>query len=177
MRPTNRITATVLAAAVIAATSALAADGNRKSFSTKLFGYEEVPAVNSAATGTLELSIANNEQSVDYTLTYSGMQGTVTQSHIHFAQKGVNGGIMVWLCGTAALPGPAGTPACPGQGGSVSGTFGAGNIIGPVGAQQMTPGDLASVIDALRNGVAYANVHTTLSPGGEIRGQIGSSQP
>ena len=177
MRPTNRFTATILAAAAIAATSAIASDGNRKSFATNLLGYEEVPAVNTAATGTLQLSIANNEQSVDYTLAYSGMQGIVTQAHIHFAQKGVNGGIMVWLCGSAVLPGPAGTPACPGQGGSVSGTFGAGQVIGPLVNQQMTPGDLAGVIDALRNGVAYANVHTTLSPGGEIRGQIGTSQP
>jgi hypothetical protein len=26
----------------------------------------------------------------------------------------------------------------------------------------------------MRAGVAYANIHTTVSPGGEIRGQIGS---
>lgn len=175
MRIPKPVSASVLAVAALAAATAVA-DGNRKSFATTLWGYEEVPAVNTVATGNLALRIANNEQSVDYTLAYSGMQGTVTQAHIHFAQKGVNGGIMVWLCGTAALPGPAGTPSCPGQGGSVSGTFGAGQVLGP-GAQQLTAGDLASVIDALRGGVAYANVHTTLSPGGEIRGQIGTSQP
>lgn len=159
--------------ALLAALPATASDGNRKSFTTKLTGYQEVPAVNTAASGTLELRIANNEQSVDYTLSYSGLQGNITQAHIHFAQKGVNGGIMVWLCGTAALPGPAGTPACPTPGGSVSGSFAAGQVLGPAGAQQITAGDLASVIDALRNGVAYANVHTSISPGGEIRGQIG----
>ena len=173
-----RLTKIALVAMLAALPAAAANDGNRKSFSTTLFGYEEVPAVNSpAATGTLELSIANNEESVTYTLSYSGLKGAVTQSHIHLGQKSVNGGIMVWLCGTVALPGPAGTPACPIPGGSVSGSFNAGNVIGPVGAQQVTPGDLAAVIDALRNGVAYANVHTSLSPGGEIRGQIGTSQP
>jgi hypothetical protein len=171
------VSAFVLAAAALAAATPVAADGARKSFATTLWGYEEVPAVNTVATGTLELRIANNEESVDYTLSYSGLQGSVTQAHIHFAQKGVNGGIMVWLCGTAALPGPAGTPACPGQGGSVSGTFGSGQVLGPGGAQQITAGDLASVLDALRGGVAYANVHTSISPGGEIRGQIGTSQP
>jgi hypothetical protein len=38
--------------------------------------------------------------------------------------------------------------------------------------QQLNAGDLAAVITAIRAGAAYANVHTTLSPGGEIRGQI-----
>jgi len=36
-------------------------------------------------------------------------------------------------------------------------------------------GELADVIAAICAGVAYANVHTTLSPGGEIRGQIKAS--
>ncbi len=170
MRLSLRITALSVA---FAATCALADHGDsRKFFSTTLRGYEEVPAVNTAASGNIELRIRNDEQSVEYTLKYSGLQGAVTQAHIHFAQAGVNGGIMVWLCGTAALPGPAGTPACPVGSGSVSGTFGAPQVIGPAG-QQIPATDLASVIDALRGGVSYANVHTSLSPGGEIRGQIG----
>jgi hypothetical protein len=36
--------------------------------------------------------------------------------------------------------------------------------------------EVDEVIDAIRAGVAYANVHTTpLSQGGEIRGQINAS--
>jgi hypothetical protein len=31
---------------------------------------------------------------------------------------------------------------------------------------------LAAVLTAIQAGAAYANVHTTVSPGGEIRGQI-----
>lgn len=170
--------ATRIAAAVLVALAlpAAAADGNRKSFSTTLFGYEENPAVNTPATGSIELNIANNEESVSYTLSYSGLKGNVTQAHIHLGARGTNGGIMVWLCGTGTNPGPAGTPACPTPGGTVSGSFNAGNVLGPA-AQLLTPGDLASVIDALRNGVSYANVHTSLATGGEIRGQIGTSQP
>ena len=168
---------TLAVLAVLAALPAAAAnDGARKTFSTTLFGYEENPAINTPATGTVELRIANNEESVDYTLSFSGLKGNVTQSHIHLGNRHTNGGIMVWLCGTAALPGPAGTPACPIPGGTVSGSFNAGNIIGPA-AQLLTAGDLASMIDALRNGVAYANVHSTAVPSGEIRGQIGTSQP
>jgi hypothetical protein len=33
-------------------------------------------------------------------------------------------------------------------------------------------GGLNAVIKAIHAGAAYANVHTTVSPGGEIRGQI-----
>jgi len=45
-------------------------------------------------------------------------------------------------------------------------------IAGSMTPQQLTAGDLADVIKAIRAGVAYANVHTSVSPGGEIRGQI-----
>jgi len=38
------------------------------------------------------------------------------------------------------------------------------------------PGELDEVIDAIRAGLAYANVHSTQSPGGEIRGQLGRGE-
>jgi hypothetical protein len=139
-----------------------------------LVGYEEVPAVATRADGVVEARVARDGQSVDYTLAYAGLQGTVTQSHIHFAQKSVNGHIVVWLCGTATNAGPLGTPTCP-QSGTVTGTFTAANVIGSSGAaaaQQLAPFDLATFIDAMQSGIAYVNVHTSLSPGGEIRGQV-----
>ena len=47
-------------------------------------------------------------------------------------------------------------------------------IAASTAAQQVTAGELEEVIAAMRSAVAYVNVHTTLSPGGEIRGQIGA---
>jgi hypothetical protein len=138
-----------------------------------LIGYEEVPAVDTVAAGTFEARIAPDEKSVDYTLTYSGLQAPVIMSHIHFAQRSVNGSIIVWLCGTPGNAGPAGTATCPGTSGTVSGTFTAANVgASSTATQQFKAGDLASLIDAMRSGIAYVNVHSTLSPGGEIRGQI-----
>jgi hypothetical protein len=139
---------------------------------TRLSGYEEVPAVSTLASGEFRAMISPDETFIDYELTYSGLQAPVTQAHIHFAQPAVNGGIVVWLCGTAALPGPAGTPSCP-ESGTVSGTIFAAQVVGSATpSQQLTAGDWAEVIDAIRAGSAYSNVHTLVSPGGEIRGQI-----
>ena len=38
--------------------------------------------------------------------------------------------------------------------------------------QQLSAGDLADMLRAMRVGAAYVNVHTAVSPGGEIRGQV-----
>ncbi|MDQ3026846.1 MAG: CHRD domain-containing protein [Pseudomonadota bacterium] len=139
----------------------------------ELIGYEEVPAVATRADGMFEARVARDGQSVEYTLAYTGLQGAITQAHIHFAQKSVNGAIVVWLCGTGTTAGPTGTPTCP-QSGTVSGRFTAANVLASATTQQLAAGDLATFIDAMQSGVAYVNVHTSLSPGGEIRGQVGS---
>jgi hypothetical protein len=94
----------------------------------------------------------------------------------------VNGAIVVWLCqGATRLPAAAAVPPppeCPlAPGGTVSGTITAANVVtqaaGSAGAaQQINAGELAEVIAAIRAGNAYVNVHSGVSPGGEIRGQI-----
>jgi hypothetical protein len=139
-----------------------------------LTGYEEVPVVSTVATGEFVGMINPGDQSIDYQLTYSGLQGTVTQAHIHVAQLSVNGSIVIWFCGTAALPGPPGTPTCTPGSGTFTGTITAANVVaGGTATQQLAAGELAEVIAAMRAGAAYANVHTSpLSGGGEIRGQI-----
>ncbi len=130
----------------------------------------EVPAGLSAGRGRFVADVDAFDQRVDYRLTYDGLEGTVLQSHIHIAQPNVNGGIMVWLCGTTANPGPAGTPTCP-QSGAVEGTIRPENVIA-VTAQGVDAGNFADFLAAVRSGLAYANVHSTRSPGGEIRGQV-----
>jgi hypothetical protein len=80
----------------------------------------------------------------------------------------------VFLCSNLGN-GPAGTQLCPPPPATVSGTFTATDVIGPT-AQGIAPGELAELIDAIRAGKAYANVHSTRNPGGEIRGQINADR-
>jgi len=163
----------------IAVALAAPALSHAEQIQASLIGYEEVPAVSTVASGTFRAMI-NKDNSIDYELTYGGLQGTVQQSHIHVAQAGVNGSIVIWLCQTATTQAPAAvkdiTPFCP-QAGTVTGHITADNVIaGSMANQQLAAGELDEAIAAIRAGVAYANVHTTpLSPGGEIRGQIKAS--
>jgi hypothetical protein len=158
------------------------ADRDGDKIRARLTGFEEVPSVSTVARGEFDAEISRDEQFIDYKLTYSGLQGTVTQAHIHFGQRHTPGAIVIWLCGSATNPGPAGTQACPPStpaGVTVTGTIRAADVVVPpatTGAQQIAAGELAEVISAIHAGAAYANVHSTLSPAGEIRGQIRGSR-
>jgi hypothetical protein len=138
-----------------------------------LTGYEESPSVSTTARGAFSAEIDADSDEIRYSETFSGLQAPVTQSHIHIAQPGVNGSVVIFLCQTAANPDPTGlAPQCP-QEGTVTGKITMANVIaGATASQQLQAGDLDAVITAIRAGFAYANVHTTASPGGEIRGQI-----
>lgn len=140
-------------------------------FSASLHPAHEVPSVSSpAAEGEFSAKLDPNADSIEYSLTFSGLQAPVVQSHIHFAQPDVNGAIIVWLCGTPGTPGPEGTQTCP-QSGTITGTITPANI-GAAATQGIAVGDFDEFVDAMRDGLAYANIHTTQSPGGEMRGQI-----
>jgi CHRD domain len=147
------------------------AHGNKGRFlKATLRGIEEPPSVITDASGEFKARIMNGDTAIAYELSYENLEGTVTQGHIHVGQRGVNGGISVWLCGTATNPGPAGTPTCP-QTGTVSRTVTAAEVVGPAG-QGVSAMEFEALLKALRSGVTYANVHSSLFPGGEIRGQI-----
>lgn len=135
----------------------------------ELQGFEEVPAISTTGSGEFRGKISSDETSIEYELSYANLTGTAFVAHIHLGQRGVNGGVIAFLCGGE------GKPACP-PSGMVTGTVTASDVIGPAG-QGIAPGEFDELLQAIRQGVTYANVHTNLFPGGEIRGQIkGSSR-
>jgi len=136
----------------------------------RLTGYEEVPALSTTGSGKFEARISRFSDKIEYRLSYRDLEGTVTQSHIHLGNEGVNGGISVFLCSNLGN-GPAGTQACPPQPATITGTLEAADVIGPAG-QGITAGQFDELVDAIRAGATYANVHSTLYPGGEVRAQL-----
>ncbi len=115
---------TAFAASVCLSGLVASAQGGGK-YSAALVPDQEVPAVSSAASGTITLDIDEGEREIAYELSYSGLSSDVAQAHIHFAQPGVNGGIVLWLCQATATPAPAlgiDPPQCP-ESGSVAGVL------------------------------------------------------
>ena len=174
----HRTMLAAVACALAMGTAPVLADRDNDHFSARLSGFEEVGglgagqtgAILSGGTATLDLQLDRNAQTLTYTLEFSGLSTDVLQAHIHFGKRHVGGGVMVFFCSNLGN-GPAGTPACPAGGGTVTGTVGAAGVVGPAG-QGVTAGDFNAVIEALDSHTAYANIHTTKFPAGEIRGQI-----
>jgi hypothetical protein len=137
-----------------------------------LSGYAEVPAVSSRASGAFSGTLSDDQTSIDYTISWNQkLTSDVTQAHLHFAQAGVNGAIVVFLC-TNLGNGPVGTQSCPVGAGEVSGSITAAEVGGIASAQGIDAGQFGKLVRALKAGALYANVHTTSFPAGEIRGQV-----
>ncbi|MGH7332548.1 MAG: CHRD domain-containing protein [Candidatus Rokuibacteriota bacterium] len=133
---------------------------------TGLTGFEEVPVISTTGSGAFFARIPPGDSAIEFVLVYEDLEGgSVTQAHIHLAQAGVNGAIVIHFCGSG------GKPACPAPPASIAGVLTSADVVA-VPAQGIAAGDLGEVIRAIRVGKAYANVHTTNFPGGEVRGQI-----
>jgi CHRD domain len=162
------VTVVGLLGVVAAAAVAGGGHGNIREFLT---GYQEDPAAIST-TGFGDFKAKVRDGKIEYRLSYGGLEGDITQSHIHFGNKNASGGICVFLCQRGQANAPAGTPECPaGRTGMVAGEVDASDVIGP-GPQGINAGEFDEVVQAIRAGRTYANVHSSLYPGGEIRAQL-----
>src|SRR6266850_515864 len=157
-------------------------DGSALRFSTRLSTFNEVPPKANGANGTFRAQLSEDGTTLSWTFTWSGLSGPPSAAHIHFGLKGANYPVMTFFCGgpkgNAAIP-PK--PDCPQTtSGSITGTTTATDIIAlntPGSADQaIDQHDFAGFLRALGAGSAYANMHTTRFPGGEIRGQIAADR-
>jgi CHRD domain-containing protein/lectin family protein len=139
-------------------------------FTAQLDGGQEVPPRTTEATGEATFQFREETQ-LDFTLTVFNVQNLVA-AHIHCAPAGENGAVGVTLYG----------PVAPG-GGAVDTFSTEGTITAPDAGNGCEWADVAAVVEAMRSGTAYVNVHTDDGddppdtgpgdfPGGEIRGQI-----
>ena len=143
---------------------------------TTLKPSEEVPAVSSVAKGFFKATIDTENETISYELSYEGLEGSVTQAHIHFGQAFTAGAVSVYFC--TNLPLPTVTPPivqpppCPASPATLTGTLTAANVSQTGGAQGLDAGQFDELVKAIRRGHTYVNVHSSRFPGGEVRGQL-----
>ena len=129
-------------------------------FSAQLDGAHEVPANTSGATGSATFQV-RPDGSIDYRLEVAQISN-VRAAHIHLGAAGANGPVVVTLFENA-------------EGVSVhdrtriaAGRISAAQIVARTGFS----GTPAELLQRMRQGRTYVNVHTTRFPGGEVRGEV-----
>jgi CHRD domain len=116
-------------------------------FKTTLSGASEVPAVTSAGTGSVTVTLNEAAKQITVDGTYSGLSSVVSSPYAHIhgpALAGANAGVVFTLTYDAATSGKLG------------GTF------------TLTDAQIAD----LNAGKYYVNVHTANFGSGEVRGQL-----
>ena|ERR1700754_1611324 len=109
-------------------------------------GAQETPAVSTTATGSLSGTYNKSTNSLNYTITWTGLSSTVVAAHFHGpAAMGVSADPLVTI--------------------TVSNTGVTATATGTVAVDDATE-------QALLDGKVYYNIHTVNNPNGEIRGQV-----
>jgi len=149
-------------------------DGDNRRFKAPLDGWQEVPSVVTDGEGRFKARLVDRD-TIEFWLSYEELMAAPIQAHIHIGSHHENGGVSGWLCGPAANTNQG---LCPseqeddGFEGELHGFIERDDVTGPT-AQGVEPGEIEDLIRAMRNDEAYANVHTSRFPGGEIRGDLG----
>ena len=147
------VNATNLEPVVVGSQSAAFAQQQSQMFTANLEGSNEVPPVNTSATGTAHLQVSPDGKNMMYDISATNLNGFM-MAHIHQGKARENGQPI-----TSALP-------------IGKGKITSSDLQGPLLGKQIP--DLVNII---KSG-AYVNVHTDKNQNGEIRGQlmsIGSS--
>ena len=130
-----------------------------QNFVAHLSGDQEVPAKATLATGQAIFQLSKDGTELSYKLIVANLEN-VTASHIHLGQPGISGGVVVPLYTSGLISGTT-------NGILAEGVITNANLTGALAGKT-----LADLIAHIYNGNAYVNVHSSLYPGGEIRGQI-----
>ncbi|TVQ50320.1 MAG: CHRD domain-containing protein [Phycisphaerales bacterium] len=125
-----------------------AASASIITYNFDISGSQEVPAVDTPATGVGLVTINTETNLLTWDISYQDLIGTMTVAHFHGpADFGANAPVELDITDT-------GTP------GTQSGSF--------LGEAMITNDQMAQLLD----GLWYINIHSTFSPPGEIRGQV-----
>ncbi len=153
------LTSSVLSSALLSAFDGVTTVfAQEQKFNSKLTGQDEVPPKTTEATGTAFFFY--DGKSIHYEVDVTNINN-VTLAHIHQGKSGINGPVLVVLLNSESKPlGMVHGPLA-------QGNFTGADLKGPLSGKQ-----LSDLINMIKNGDAYVNVHTTQNPEGEIRGQL-----
>ena len=148
-------------ATILSVTLFLAGTAHAKElFKATLSGDQEVPPVSTQTSGKAFLRANNAKTKIEFQLHLRKGVG-ITQAHIHCAPAGQNGAVVAFLAGMHAagldINGKWISKATLTDGSIVNAACGA---------------TISELVDSMRAGNTYINVHSIANPAGEVRGQI-----
>jgi hypothetical protein len=173
-----RFTHALLLAAALPLAIAMPASAAILHYAASLSGSAESPPNSSTAVGNAEVTIDDLAHTMRVQASFIGLSGNTTACHIH-------GPTAVALTGTAGVA--TMTPAFTGfplgvTSGNLDATFDltlTATFNGPFVTAHLgtAAGAEAALLAMIASGQAYFNVHSTVVPGGEIRGFLQAFNP
>ena len=132
-------------------------------YKAQLSGQDEVPAVETSATGEAEFTLPANG-TMKYRVNVTGISNA-SAAHIHMGKAGENGDVIVDL-----LNAPESKDKD-----TAYGMIFRGNITDSILTGPMKGKTLDDLTAAIESGDTYVNVHTSEHKDGEIRGQLSNT--
>ena len=154
-----RVLSFVGAMALVSMIGVASAEAQTRNFTAQLSGGNETPGVVTGAGGVATITLNTATQTVTYRIDVYNLPSGATVGHFHASGPGVAGPTVVNFTFPA----------------NISNDFA---ITGTATAADLTPRQAQGInswedfIQALTLGQIYVNVHSTVNPGGEIRGQV-----
>ncbi|NIR48485.1 CHRD domain-containing protein, partial [candidate division KSB1 bacterium] len=140
-------------------------DDDDLEFKVDLTGDQEVPPVTTATTGEAEFEVNSDLTEIKFELEIEDAMDilAVAGAHIHCAPANQNGPIVAFLAGE--VPGGFDGEV------KIEGTLTDANII-----DDACGATISELVQSMKDGNAYVNVHSAANPAGEVRGQFGSDE-
>jgi hypothetical protein len=135
----------------------------KRIYDAPLSGENEVPPVQSSATGLAEFTPPVND-TIKYRINITGISGA-TGAHIYSGQAGENGDVVADLLTETTKNKDTS------YGMTIRGNLSDSSLKGPMEGKT-----LEDLVVAMDSGQTYVNIHTAQQPDGEIRGQIINSE-
>jgi CHRD domain len=145
--------------------------------SERLLGGNENPPVISEGSGSFTATTEGDAIAFELNYDVGSPENAVQAAHLHVANPGNNGPIVVFLCSNLGDTPPGATPReCPPSPGTVTGDIVAADVLpvseGDPAVEIIAAGDLDGLKLLIDQSAVYVNVHTVDHPAGEIRGQM-----